>query len=78
MPTCLAISPGLTPASRSSRTLSAFALAVGARPLYLPSTLAFAPTSIRSRVNSRSNSQRSDADKSRRHRLSDKDGNADH
>ena len=31
MPTCLAISAGLTPASRSSRTLSALALAVGAR-----------------------------------------------
>ena len=56
MPTCLAISAGLTPASRSSRTLSAFALAVGALPLYLPSALALAmPTSIRSRVNSLSN-----------------------
>ena len=31
MPTCLAISAGLTPALRSSRTLSALALAVGAR-----------------------------------------------
>ena len=51
MPTWRAISAGLTPASRSSRTLSAFALAVGALPLYLPSALALAiPTSIPSRV----------------------------
>jgi hypothetical protein len=56
MPVCLAISEGQTPALRSSRTLSALALAVGALPLYLPSALALAmPTSILSRVSFLSN-----------------------
>lgn len=42
IPRRFAISVGPTPASFSSNTSSAFALAVGLRPLYFPAALAFA------------------------------------